>query len=480
MFLTATLSLNPSDDPAEDASQDDEVAKSRIVYQKTFPTSSILKQLVSTMQGIGISDAAVLTHDGVEVFRDTKGDDDDIAKALDHFIRETPATAKRKFNTLRVVLGHEVDLLKFVIDIGVEWIPDVDAHAIEVKVAGFLQAFRSEDGFTPELQELFESIFQIQSDYDAVCTAAGEEFDAFVKELNSAFRDKMKLTSGDFKSARWMVSADHTLNDATDGRRQLFDHSCIEKPDILYCYEWHTQCLKHNVSFSDSELINYEDGAGGHSIYPEPQTPAVPSPEQVSIKHQRNPFRDLHISPEKFPHGFLGVFAPTINQVLEVVAKEIGAKFTPWTTNLVSIIPAKMVYVWEGHAISLTHTPEDEGPGVTEVSTGCDSFKQFKCQISRTSLMRFAGESWFGLKDIDVGDERFDREFLIRCNNPNEVKSFLSDTRIRTLISLHPAISLSIGQDITFSCDGAIKDSERLVRLFELFVELLQRLEDRK
>jgi hypothetical protein len=391
MFLTATLALNPSDDSAEDAALADEDAKSRLVYQQAFPTSSILKQLVSTMQGIGISDVAVLSHDGVEVFRDTKGDDDDIARALDHFIRETPATAKRKFNTLRFVVGHEVDLLKFVIDIGVEWIHDVGTHAIEVKVAGFLRAFRSEDGFTPQLQGLFESIFQIQSDYDTVCAAAGEEFDAFVKELNSAFRDEMKQSSGDFKATRWMVSADHTLNDATDGRRQLFDHSCIEKPDILYCYEWHSQCLKHDVSFDDSELINYEDGVGGRSIYPEPQAPVAPSPEQVSSKHQRNPFRDLHISHDKFPPGFLGVFAPTLNQVLEVVANEIGAKFTPWPR------PAKIVYVWEGHTILLAYTLGDEGPDVTEVTASCNSFKQFKCNVSRTSLTRYIGERWFSM-----------------------------------------------------------------------------------
>ena len=470
MFLAATLLLKPSDNT-------DEGNKTRLAYQQSFPTSSILKQLVSTVQEIGITDAAVLSHDGVEVFRDTRGDGDDLTKALDKFAQETPAAAKRKFNTLQVVLGHEVDLLKFVIDIGVEWIPDVDTHVIEVKVAGFLRAFRSNERLTPELQGLFESIFKNQSDYDTVCTAAGEEFDAFVTELNSVFRDKMKLTSGDFKAARWMVSADHTLNDATDGRRQLFDHSCIEQPDILYCYEWHSQCLKHNVSFSSSELINYEDGAGGHSIYPKPQTPTEPSLKQVSLKHKRNPLRDLHISPDKFPPGFLGVFSPTLNQIMEVVAKEIGANFTRWDIGR----SAKMVYVWEGHPISLTYTPGDEDTvGVTEVSTDCTSFKQFKCQVSRTTLMRFAGESWFGLKDIDVGDERFDREFLIRGNNPNEVKSFLSDLRLRQLISLHPDINLSIGQEIAFSCDGAIKNSERLVRMFELFVELLQRLEDRR
>jgi hypothetical protein len=49
MFLTATLSLNPSVS-TEYVASDNEVGKSELLEHETFLTSSILQQLVPTMR----------------------------------------------------------------------------------------------------------------------------------------------------------------------------------------------------------------------------------------------------------------------------------------------------------------------------------------------------------------------------------------------------------------------------------------------
>ena len=64
MFLTATLSLNPSA-ATEYVASDYEDEKPELLEHETFSTSSILQQLVLTMRDVGIKDAMVLSHDGV-------------------------------------------------------------------------------------------------------------------------------------------------------------------------------------------------------------------------------------------------------------------------------------------------------------------------------------------------------------------------------------------------------------------------------
>jgi hypothetical protein len=58
MFLTATLSLNPSA-PTEDVASDNEVGKSKLMEHETFSMSSILQQFVLTMRDVGITDSTV-------------------------------------------------------------------------------------------------------------------------------------------------------------------------------------------------------------------------------------------------------------------------------------------------------------------------------------------------------------------------------------------------------------------------------------
>ncbi|MBS1956827.1 MAG: hypothetical protein JST89_21740 [Cyanobacteria bacterium SZAS-4] len=90
----------------------------------------------------------------------------------------------------------------------------------------------------------------------------------------------------------------------------------------------------------------------------------------------------------------------------------------------------------------------------------------------------------FGLQDIIVGYEDFDRDFIIKGNDESKVKKLYSSETLREMIQLQKAVRLGIqtkgalkqyGQVppgihvLAFEEDDAINSFDRLISLLELF-----------
>lgn len=115
----------------------------------------------------------------------------------------------------------------------------------------------------------------------------------------------------------------------------------------------------------------------------------------------------------------------------------------------------------------------------------------FRFSVYRTSI--FSGiAKVLGMQDIEVGDDAFDRDFIVKGSDESRVRTLLASVRLRELLASQPEIHLSVKDDegwfatrfpegvdeLYFSVTGIIKDSDRLKRLFDLFAELLDALVD--
>ena len=110
-------------------------------------------------------------------------------------------------------------------------------------------------------------------------------------------------------------------------------------------------------------------------------------------------------------------------------------------------------------------------------------------KISREGFFSSIGK-FFGMQDIEIGDPFFDKQFVIKGNNPEKIKLLLADSRIKELCQSQPQIHLSIKDDegwfgtdfpegvdeLYFECIGVIKETALLKALFGLFCLVLQRL----
>ena len=97
---------------------------------------------------------------------------------------------------------------------------------------------------------------------------------------------------------------------------------------------------------------------------------------------------------------------------------------------------------------------------------------------------------WFGMQDVQIGDEAFDRDFIIKGTDEAKLRMLFLSPRIRELIAIEPDIYITVKDsegwfgpnfpenvdELYFSVVGVINDMERLKLLYELFGETLDQL----
>jgi len=97
---------------------------------------------------------------------------------------------------------------------------------------------------------------------------------------------------------------------------------------------------------------------------------------------------------------------------------------------------------------------------------------------------------WLGMQDLEIGDERFDHDFVIKANDEAKVRELLGSPKVRELLDRQKAVHFTVKDDegwfgprfegdadeLYFTVVGVIKDIERLKLLYELFAETLDRL----
>jgi hypothetical protein len=113
----------------------------------------------------------------------------------------------------------------------------------------------------------------------------------------------------------------------------------------------------------------------------------------------------------------------------------------------------------------------------------------FRFSIYRRSFFSDIGKK-FGMQDVEIGDRAFDDDFIVKATDDSQVRSLLSNAKIRELIGQQPQIEFSVKDDegwfgakfpegvdeLYFAVRGVIKDTERLKLLYELFAETLDEL----
>jgi hypothetical protein len=113
----------------------------------------------------------------------------------------------------------------------------------------------------------------------------------------------------------------------------------------------------------------------------------------------------------------------------------------------------------------------------------------FRFTIYRKGIFTEIGK-WFGMQDVTVGHEDFDRDFVIQGNDEQKLRKLFSSQKIRDLIAAQPDISFAVKDDegfwskhfpeevdeLYFQVVGVIKDVERLKLLYDLFAETLDEL----
>ena len=114
----------------------------------------------------------------------------------------------------------------------------------------------------------------------------------------------------------------------------------------------------------------------------------------------------------------------------------------------------------------------------------------FRFRIYRKSIFSGLGKKLGLVKDIEIGEQFFDDQFVIQGTNEDRVRAMLGRPELRRLIEAQPNICFEVKDDegwfgtkfpegvdeLYFIADGVVKDVEQLRGIYKLFAEVLDYL----
>lgn len=149
-----------------------------------------------------------------------------------------------------------------------------------------------------------------------------------------------------------------------------------------------------------------------------------------------------------------------------------------------------------GKPWSITYHMHQKGVGgaVSDSSAAFLPFKAkgaFSFDLHNRSLAADASKI-FGAQDIEIGEDEFDREYIIKGSDENLVKRIFASKRIQELIKLQPHIKLFIQDEpkelaehgsvppgihvLAFKDKAAINSYERLTLVHDLMLATLEEM----
>ena len=182
------------------------------------------------------------------------------------------------------------------------------------------------------------------------------------------------------------------------------------------------------------------------------------------------------------------IFGPSKDEIWTQIAADIGGEFIEggfWGKDVLIYKHGEWQILLDTYVVS-TGTSSYT---VTRMRAPFINKDSLYFKISREGFFSSIGK-FFGMQDIEIGDQFFDKQFVIKGNDPEKIKLLLADGRIKELCQIQPRIHLSIKDDegwfgtdfpegvdeLYFECVGVIKETALLKALFGLFCLILQRL----
>ena len=496
MFMIGTLNVDP---PQPTDYVRGEGQSGDVVEVETFSTSQILQQLVFTLRRCDITNCVRLICDGETLFEDLQGQGDDLTTAI-RSLAGADEDTRRTFEQVRLVLEHRGDLLRVIIDVEVTRVHDVDVCPVVVNLAGFLHGLRADGDWTAKQEQKFQPVFSSQETCDAVSAAVREEFEVLLKRLQTGFL--LDMRADDVESDWECRIVDRTVPAAewSSHWHLLFDQSTLTEDDVRYCFLWDQMCEQRGLQLSHCETVGASgivlrrygksripvagerpserarhvtwDESADSVASPSPDAAGMTESERATDRQIVNPLSGCTYPRSEWPSSFTSFFGPRKRDVWQLLASRIGAEFRKGGF----FNHDDVFYHWDNRRICLsteTHSDGESSTTYTTMTAANAGRPGLRCSLTRRGFLSGFFGKLFNLQDIIIGDEAFDEAFIIKGRDEAAVRLLLADPWRRELISLQPRLSLHIDTDIRFSAYGVIKDPNQLLRLFELFVELM-------
>jgi hypothetical protein len=181
-------------------------------------------------------------------------------------------------------------------------------------------------------------------------------------------------------------------------------------------------------------------------------------------------------------------FGPSREEVWRELSEQIGASYVDgglWKGDKVRAQHGEWTITLDTYTVHANNTHAH----FTRLRAPYVNPGDFRFKIYRRGLFSDVG-TFFGMQDVEVGHETFDRDFVIKGSSDAQLRELFSSARLRELLERQPGGKLEVKEDegwfgpsfpdgvdeLCFTVRGVVKDLERLREMYDLFAESLDQL----
>lgn len=181
------------------------------------------------------------------------------------------------------------------------------------------------------------------------------------------------------------------------------------------------------------------------------------------------------------------MFGPSREEIWRRLSEELSAQYVSsfWSGDRVVATYKEWELILDTYTVNTGNTTAT----YTRLRAPYINKDGFRFTIYRSSVFSPIGK-FMGMQDIPIGDPAFDEDFVIKSNSEAQVRRFLGNPKLKSLIAAQPRLRLEVQDDeglfaksypdgvdlLKFVSGGVIKDMNQLRNLFTLFAEALNTL----
>jgi hypothetical protein len=182
------------------------------------------------------------------------------------------------------------------------------------------------------------------------------------------------------------------------------------------------------------------------------------------------------------------LFGPSRDAVWAQLAAEVGGRFDAGSWFVGSKVQVD-AGPWTVTLDTFTRSSGKHSTTFTRLRAPYANSRGFRFSVAPENFLSGVGR-FFGMQDIEIGDDWFDKAWVVQGADESRVKEFLRDPEIRKLLAAAGPVSFEVQDDrgwfgerfpegvdeLVLTTRGVVKDLARLKVFFALFAATLDRL----
>lgn len=257
--LTEIVKMSPTKGFFKLAKELSQGLNGRTAERETFAAVTILQRINMAMRAVGVTNIVHLSKDGVLVYEDREGVDNDFKQAIVAFGQQSDGKQRREFEVLTLVLEDSGKLLDYLIEIEISSLHRVGEFPIQITINGVLRAFSAEDGvLSQDTQNRLAELMKDQQWHDDVQFTAEQEFEGFLDRLDSACQEHLcaDQLSRSSKTRVLHAGVNRKSRDFGEGSDPVFHDDYHWNDRSGYLWYWSDSSRTHQCQLSNCEVVD--------------------------------------------------------------------------------------------------------------------------------------------------------------------------------------------------------------------------------